>query len=93
MDEPDGLDINNPLGLIDAVLRIAVVLGLLGWNAFEALSLRTPYPSSMVALWDSPIWRLLLLFIVWVGAEWSPRVGAMTGIAVLMYIVNMIQIV
>jgi len=93
MDEPDGLDINNPLGLIDAVLRIAVVLGLLGWNAFEALSLRTPYPSSMVALWDSPIWRLLLLFIVWVGAEWCPRVGAMTGIAVLMYIVNMIQIV
>jgi hypothetical protein len=93
MDEPDGLDINNPLGLIDAVLRIAVVLGLLGWNAFEALSLRTPYPSSMVALWDSPIWRLLLLFIVWVGAEWCPRVGAMTGMAVLMYIVNMIQIV
>jgi hypothetical protein len=93
MDESDGLDINNPLGLIDAVLRIAVVLGLLGWNAFEALSLRTPYPSSMVALWDSPIWRLLLLFIVWVGAEWCPRVGAMTGIAVLMYIVNMIQIV
>lgn len=93
MDEPDGLDINNPLGLIDAVLRIAVVLGLLGWNAFEALSLRTPYPSSMVALWDSPIWRLLLLFIVWVGAEWCPRVGVMTGMAVLMYIVNMIQIV
>jgi|Laugrespbdmm15dd_1035085.scaffolds.fasta_scaffold89509_2 hypothetical protein len=93
MDESDGLDINNPLGLIDVILRIAVVLGLLGWNAFEALSLRTPYPSSMVALWDSPIWRLLLLFIVWVGAEWCPRVGAMTGMAVLMYIVNMIQIV
>jgi hypothetical protein len=93
MDETDGLDINKPLGLIDAILRIAVVLGLLGWNAFEALSLRTPYPSSMVALWDSPIWRLMLLFIVWVGAEWCPRVGAMTGIAVLMYIVNMIQIV
>jgi len=93
MDEPDGLDINNPLGLIDAVLRITVVLGLLGWNAFEALSLRTPYPSSMVALWESPVWRMMLLFIVWLGAEWCPRVGAMTGIAVLMYIVNMIQIV
>ena len=93
MEETDGLDINNPLGLIDAILRIAVVLALLGWNAFEALSLRTPYPSSMVALWDSPIWRLMLLFIVWVGAEWCPRVGVMTGIAVLMYSVNMIQIV
>jgi hypothetical protein len=87
------VDTNEPTNLIDAGLRIVVILGLLGWNAFEALSLRTPYPSSMVALWESPIWRLALLFIVWVGAEWCPRVGAMTGIAVLMYIVNMIQIV
>lgn len=88
-----GVDTNEPTSLIDAGLRIVVILGLLGWNAFEALSLRTPYPSSMVALWESPIWRMALLFIVWVGAEWCPRVGAMTGIAVLMYIVNMIQIV
>jgi|UniRef100_A0A6C0DM05 hypothetical protein len=91
VDEP--IDANNPLGLLDAILRMTVVLGLLGWNAFEALSLRTPYPSNMVVLWDSPIWRLILLFIVWVGAEWSPPVGLMTGIAVVMYIVNMIQIV
>lgn len=84
---------DEPTSVVDAILRFIVVLGLLGWNAFEALSLRTPYPSSMVALWDSPIWRLTLLFIIWLGAEWCPRVGAMTGIAVLMYIVNMIQVV
>ena len=84
---------NDPTSLVDASLRMIVILGLLGWNAFEALSLRTPYPSSMVALWESPVWRMLLLFIVWVGAEWCPRVGLMTGVAVVMYIVNMIQIV
>ncbi len=84
---------DEPTSVVDAILRFIVVLGLLGWNAFEALSLRTPYPSSMVALWESPVWRMMLLFIVWLGAEWCPRVGAMTGIAVLMYIVNMIQIV
>jgi hypothetical protein len=84
---------NDPTSLVDASLRMIVILGLLGWNAFEALSLRTPYPSSMVALWDLPVWRIMLLFIVWVGAEWCPRVGLMTGIAVVMYIVNMIQIV
>ena len=84
---------SDPTSLLDASLRMIVILGLMGWNAFEALSLRTPYPSSMVALWDSPVWRMLLLFIVWVGAEWCPRVGLMTGIAVVMYIVNMIQIV
>ena len=86
-------ELDKPIGNIDMSLRLIIILGLLGWNVFEGLSLRTPYPSSMVALWDSPIWRMMLLFIVWVGAEWCPRVGLMTGMAVVMYIVNMIQIV
>jgi hypothetical protein len=93
MTEPVNGVIDEPNGIIDATLRMIVILSLLGWNAFEALSLRTPYPSSMLSQWESPIWRILLLFIVWLGAEWSPKVGLMTGIAVVMYIVNMIQIV
>ena len=89
MDDPT----SENVGVVDGALRLIVILGLLGWNAFEALSLRTPYPSTMLALWESPIWRMTLLFIVWLGAEWCPRIGLMTGIAVVMYIVNMIQIV
>ena len=81
-----------PSSTIDANSRILMTLLLLGWNVFEGLSLRTPYPSTMVALWSSPIWRIILLFAVWLGAEWCPRVGIMTAIAVSMYIVNMIQI-
>ena len=84
---------DEPVGVVDAGLRLVVILGLLGWNVFEALSLRTPYPSSMLALWDTPVWRMVMLFIVWLGAEWCPRVGLMTGIAATMYIVNMIQFV
>jgi len=83
---------DEPTGIVDAGLRLIVILGLIGWNAIESLSLRTPYPSTMVALWDSPIWRIILLLSVWLGAEWCPRVGVLTGMAVLMYIVNMIQI-
>ena len=83
---------SEPSGIVDATLRLIVVLGLLGWNVFEGLSLRTPYPSTMVALWESPVWRLVLLLTVWLGAEWCPRVGVMTGMAVVMYIVNMIQV-
>jgi len=83
---------DEPTGLVDASLRLIIILGLIGWNALESLSLRTPYPDTMVALWDSPLWRVLLLFTVWLGAEWCPRVGILTGMAVLMYSVNMIQI-
>ena len=82
----------EPLGIVDTILRITMILLLLGWNVFEGLSLRTPYPSTIVALWDSPVWRVSLLLTVWLGAEWCPRIGIMTAIATVMYIVNMIQI-
>jgi len=86
-------DPTEPLGPVDAVLRLIIVLALFGWNVFEGLSLRTPYPSTMVALWDSPIWRIALLLAVWLGAEWCPRIGLMTAIAAVSYIVDMVQII
>jgi hypothetical protein len=86
-------EVDKPIGNIDMSLRLIIILGLLGWNVFEGLSLRTPYPATMVALWESPLWRIALLFTIWLGAEWSPEVGVMTAIAVVSYIVNMIQIV
>jgi hypothetical protein len=86
------LDSLDPVGAVDGILRLILVLALFGWNVFEGLSLRTPYPATMVALWASPLWRALLLLTIWIGAEWCPRVGVLTAVAVLMYIVNMIQI-
>jgi hypothetical protein len=83
----------EPVGFLDAAVRLFLVLALFGWNTFEALSLRTPYPSTMVALWSIPLWRMLLLFTLWLGAEWSPQVGTLTAVAVLFYTVNMIQII
>ena len=83
---------DEPTGIVDASLRLIVILGLIGWNALESLSLRTPYPATMVALWESPVWRLSLLLTIWLGAEWCPRIGLLTALAVLMYIANMIQI-
>lgn len=82
----------EPHGVIDMTLRIIMIFLLIGWNVFESLDLRMAYPSTMVALWESPILRLTLLFIVWLGAEWCPRVGILTALLVSMYIANMIQI-
>ena len=87
------IDPLNPTGPVDIILRLILILGLMGWNIFESLSLRTPYPATMVALWSSPLWRIALLFTIWLGAEWSPRVGLMTAMAVVMYICNMVQII
>jgi len=86
-------EVDKPIGNIDMSLRLILIIGLLAWNVFEGLSLRTPYPATMVALWESPLWRITLLFTIWLGAEWSPEVGVMTAVAVVCYIVNMIQII
>lgn len=82
----------EPSGILDASIRMIMILSLLGWNALEGLSLRTPYPATMVALWDSPVWRVSLLVVIWLGAEWCPRIGMMTALATVMYISNMIQV-
>jgi len=83
----------EPSGPIDMALRLIMIFTLMGWNILEGLSLRTPYPATMVALWSSPLWRIALLFTIWLGAEWSPRVGVMTALAVVLYISNMVQII
>ena len=83
----------EPSGNVDAGLRLVMIMVLFGWNVLESLSLRTPYPLTMVALWDSRVWRLILLITVWLGAEWCPRVGLLTSLAVVMYVANMIQVV
>ena len=82
----------TPSGNVDAGLRLVMVMVLFGWNALESLSLRTPYPLTMVALWDSRIWRVVLLITVWLGAEWCPRVGILSALALVMYVANMIQV-
>jgi hypothetical protein len=87
------LDNMDPKGPVDMALRIVIILALFGWNVFEGLSLRTPYPATIVALWNSPVWRMALLLTIWLGAEWCPRVGIMTALAVVCYIVDMIQII
>jgi hypothetical protein len=87
------VDYTEPTGPVDMFLRLTVVIALFGWNVVEGLSLRTPYPATMVALWDSPVWRMALLLAIWLGAEWCPRVGMMTALAVVSYIVDMVQII
>lgn len=86
-------EVTEPTGPIDLFLRMFIVLALFGWNVFEGLSLRTPYPGTIVALWDSPLWRFGLLLSIYLGAEWCPNVGIMTAIAVVCYIVDMVQII
>lgn len=82
----------EPTGTVDGALRLIVTFVLLGWNVFEGLSLRTPYPDILTEMWQSPYWRFVGLLLVWLGAEWCPRVGVMTGLAVLLYIIDMLMV-
>lgn len=83
----------DSLGILNASIQIILILTLFAWDVFESLSLRTPYPATMVALWSIPLWRIVLLTTLWFGAEWSPQIGILSAIAVAFYSVDMIQII
>uniref|UniRef100_A0A6C0IAT4 Uncharacterized protein n=1 Tax=viral metagenome TaxID=1070528 RepID=A0A6C0IAT4_9ZZZZ len=68
---------------IVALFLIFVWLMLYG-TVFEA-----PYPKQLVELHALPLWRLVLVILVLVAANWCPRVGLYTGLAVFFYLADL----
>ena len=85
-------DALEPTSAFDGLMRLIVSMVLIAWTVFEGLSLRTPYPAILIEMWHSPIWRMLFLLAIWLGAEWCPRIGLLTAVAVLFYIVDMMML-
>lgn len=74
---------------LDAVLRLLVTLGLLGWNIVEGAVFENEYPKIFVALYPYPLWRIALLVALFVGASWCPSVGLMMAFGLVFYGMDM----
>lgn len=75
-----------PLSLIDGVMRILATATFFIWNTFEGSVFESPYSMAQVKLYEYPIWRLALVFLVFLAALWCPKVGAMVAVAVFFYL-------
>lgn len=79
----------EPHNVWDASARILVVTIFFIWNLYEGSVFEAPYPMTLVQLYGFPLFRFVLVLLVFVAASWCPRVGAMVGLAVFFYIEDM----
>jgi len=74
---------------IDIFLRNIVLLSSLIWNVLEGSVFENEYPSVFVKLYTIPIWRLLILVLLILGALWNHSVGIMLAFTFFFYIMDM----
>lgn len=74
---------------IDAVLRLTVTALFFGWNVVEGAVFENQYPLGMVALYRFPIWRLVIILLLILSAEWCPNVAIMIAFFIFFYIMDM----
>ncbi len=79
----------QPHGPADRMARLLVTLVFLYWNAVEGSVFETEYSPAFVRWYPIPLWRLLLLSAVIVGALWCPSVGIMLAFAFFFYSMDM----
>ena len=74
---------------IDMIMRIVVTSVIIAWNVLEGAPFENEYPKALVKLYPIPLWRLILLIAMILGAEWSPSVGMMMAFAIFFYAMDL----
>ncbi len=75
----------EPEGIVDATARILVTTVLFIWLLYEGSVLESPYPRELVLLYQFPLWRFVLVLLVFFATYWCPRVGVMLAFVVFFY--------
>ena len=73
---------------LDKILEFTIVVVFFGWNLLEGSVFENEYPYSMVNLYQYPIWRLLLVVMLFLACDWSPLVAVMIAFTVFFYIMD-----
>ncbi len=73
----------------DAIGKLAFTAVLFGWNVVEGAVFENEYPAGMVTLYQIPLWRLLLLAVLYLSADWCPSVSLMLAFFLFFYIMDM----
>lgn len=79
----------EPENVWDAAARIIVTTVFFLWILYEGSVFESPYPNTLVQLYGFPLFRLVLVLLVFASAYWCLRVGAMVALAVFFYIEDM----
>jgi len=72
----------------DDILKMIVVAGFFGWNLIEGAVFENEYPSAMVHLYQYPIWRIAIVILLVLSADWCPSVAVMVAFTIFFYIMD-----
>jgi hypothetical protein len=72
----------------DTIIQFIVVALFFGWNLLEGSVFENEYPHAMVNLYQYPIWRVLLVFLLFIAIDWSPPVAIMLSYTIFFYIMD-----
>ncbi len=82
------MNLGSPGGL-DGALRLGVAFIFFCWNLMEGAVFENVYPAAMVKLYVVPLWRLLLVGLLYVAADWCPSVALMIGFTLFFYYMDL----
>lgn len=74
---------------MEQVAKIGFTLFFFLWNIFEGFKIDTRYPHKLVVLYLYPLWRLLLLVTLIVGALWCRALSVMMAFSVFFYFMDL----
>jgi hypothetical protein len=73
---------------LDTILQFIVGVVFFGWNLLEGAVFENEYPLAMVRLYEYPIWRIVLVLLLFLSTEWCYCVSIMIAYTVFFYIMD-----
>ena len=75
-------------GSFDNILTSIVTIVFFGWNLLEGSVFENEYPRAMVNLYQYPIWRILLVALLFLASGWCNCVAIMIAFTIFFYIMD-----
>ena len=73
---------------LEEYLKIGITGAFLVWNILEGAVFENVYPQAMVKLYVYPIWRVLLLILLVLAADWCVSIALMLAFTIFFYIMD-----
>jgi len=82
------MKVNSLLNKLDKPLQGILVAALFMWNVVEGAVFENVYPSALVKLYKYPIWRVSIILLIILSADWCPFIAIMIAFALFFYIMD-----
>jgi hypothetical protein len=78
----------NLLKNVDTKLQGVLIAALFIWNVIEGAVFTNVYPIALVRLYKYPIWRVAVVVLIILAADWSPPLALMLAFTLFFYIMD-----